>query len=116
MSEKEGLNLSPKSIGMVVAVVLVIAAGGGVGGVTLSRGVSTGATDEIRTLIEATIDERESTMTLDEAEAWRARIDRQHHVDETLIDHGKALDKLQTTVDGNTQTLNSIADKVGASE
>lgn len=115
MAEKEGLNLSPKSIGLII-VVLLAAGGGTVGGVNLSRGASTEASEGIRVLVEAEIDKRESTMTLEEAETWRKKVDRQEHVDETLQEHGKELVQLRTEVRQVQTTVDAIAHKVGASD
>lgn len=114
MADKEGLNLSPKSIGMIAAVVFVIAAGGGVGGVTLSRGASTEATDDIRAVIEATIEERESTMTQDEAEVWYTERNRIRTVNATLKEHGAALEQLKVDIGKVQDTVDSIATKVSA--
>ena len=116
MAVKDGLNLSPRGIGIALGVAALIATGAGLGGFSLSSGASTAATDDIRAVIVSTIDELDSTMTMDEAEVWRAEQDRMRHVDDTLIKHGKALEKVQRTVDGHTQTLQAIADKVGVNE
>lgn len=125
MAEKEGLRLGPRSIGVMIGVAVLTIGGAGLGGFSLSSGASTEVmeTKDIRTVVEQTIEELDSTMTMDEAEEWRAEQDRVEDVDSTLRQHGRELEKLQIdvehvqdTVDGHTATLQAIADKVGASE
>ncbi len=116
MAEKEGLNLSPRGIATVILVVMLGLASAGIGGSVLSTGASTAATEDVHTLIETILDDRESTMTLEEAEVWRAKVDRQQHVDETLQEHGKELVRLRTDVHQVQKTVDAIADKVGAIE
>ncbi len=121
MAIKDGLNLSPRSIGIVIVVTILGLAGAGMGGFSLSSDAATTATEvmqprEVRAVVVQTIEELDSTMTLDEAETWRAEKDRMRHVDDTLIKHGKALEKVQRTVDGHTEMLQAIADEVGVTE
>ncbi len=114
MAAKEGLNLSPRSIVIIVAgIVLGVSSAGGLG-VTLSKGASAQATEEIRSLIEATIEERESTMTQDEAETWYAERNRIRTVNATLKEHGAALEQLQVDIGKVQDTVDAIADKIDA--
>lgn len=111
MPTKEGLVLSPKNILAIIAAIAALATATGVGGFSLSNG-----------------DPPESTMTMPEAEVWRAEKDRVEFVDSKIEVYGAdivdlqedvkevkvSIGEVQRTVNENTQTLRSIANRVGA--
>lgn len=83
--------------------------------------ITSGASEDIKTIIEETVAEMNSTMTLEEAKIWRAEQDRVEFIDGAIEEYGKEITSLQEdvqqvqrTVDANARTIQAIANKVGA--
>ena len=105
MAEKEGLNLSPKSIGLVILVVALGLMSAAKGGSMLSNGAATEATEDVSALIETALDERAATI---------AERDRIRTVNATLKEHGVELGQLKADVRDVQVTVDAIAKAVDA--
>jgi hypothetical protein len=117
----EGINVNFKVTSIVGGIIITLIGATGYGTSLITSGASEETTKDIQTIIKETVDEMDATMTLEEAETWRAQQDRAEHIDEAILEYGQEITSLQKdvatvqrTLDANTKTIRSIADKVGA--
>ena len=101
MPSKEGLFISNRVIGFILVGMLGGGGAIGVGGFTLSNGVSNSVTEDIRQTIRAVI-ESEAMLTPEEAEVWaderNSQKRQQERIDETLMQHTEEIVMLRRDV------------------
>ena len=112
-----GASVNYKIGALIAGIIVAIVSATGYG----TALITSGASEDIKTIIEETVAEMNSTMTLEEAKLWRAEQDRVEFIDGAIEEYGKEITSLQEdvqqvqrTVDANARTIQAIANKVGA--